>query len=181
MRLQIFAALFVMLAPALAEDAPGAPPEWFLKEIKMITADGGRWIADNAAYVSDEEKFDHYGMEWKSSFGGTIATGRLFGIADGEETVDFWEFRQYWHPGRKEAVIEQFGWGGALGIGTFWPMKNGSTKLHQVFFSADGAERKEGHIGSFPDANTHITTSYDAEGDNWIEKRSYTWKRQRAE
>jgi len=157
-------------------DSPGAAPEWFLHEIATLTAGSGRWIADNSEYQSEQEPFEAYGTEWSASFDGTTMTGRLFGIKDGKETVNFWEFRQYWHPGRGEAVLEQFGWGGAVGIGKAW--RDGeTTKSDQTFFAPDGSASRTGHISEFADSDTHVTRSFDIKDDVWTARRSYTWHR----
>lgn len=174
----ILVAIFALFSSiAVAEDAqPAAAPQWFLSEIAALAADGGRWIADNSAYKNEQEKWDAYGIEWKSSFDGTTLSGRLYAIKDGKEIGDFWEFRQYWHPGRKEGVVEQFGWGGVVGAGKVW-RDGDATKMDQVFFTADGGQSRTGHIGRFPDANTHITESFAIEGDEWKPNRKYVWKR----
>ncbi len=151
-------------------------PEWFLQEIATLTAASGRWITDNSEYKSEQEPYDAYGTEWTSSFGGTSMSGRLFGIQDGKETANFWEFRQYWHPAHGVAVLEQFGWGGTVGVGTAW-QEGATTKSDQTFFTADGRTNRTGHISEFPDQDTHVTQSFDIENNVWIARRSYTWRR----
>jgi hypothetical protein len=176
----ITVALLLFGAPnvTFAQDAnsPGAAPRWFIDEIATLTAGSGRWIADNSEYKGEQEPYEAYGTEWTASFDGTTMSGRLFGLKDGKETANFWEFRQYWHPGRREAVVEQFGWGGTVGIGTAWP-DGDQTKSDQTFFAPDGSVRRTGHISGFPDRDTHTTDSYDIEGDVWTARRSYTWHR----
>lgn len=181
MKLQLIAsalAAAAMVSTASAEDASAAAPEWFLEEIRVLTADGGRWIADNSQYRNDQETFEEYGIEWRASFEGTSMTGRLFGLRGGKEVGDFWELRQYWHPGRKEAVLEQFGWRGALGTGRIW--RDGAmTKMDQTFYWGDGSVSRDGHIAAFPDADTHDTQSFTIDGNAWMAKRRYVWKRVR--
>ena len=177
--LAIFLALAATAGQAQAQ--PGRAPQWFLDDIKQLTADGGRWIADNSAYESENEPFEAYGTQWVSGFDGDTMTGRLFGVKDGAElTFNFWEFRQYWHPGRKEAVVEQFGWGGALGAGSL--MRDGAgTVSTQTFYNADGSTTRTGHKSAFPDEDTYVTESFDIVGDEWKARRSYVWKRQPAD
>jgi len=153
-----------------------AAPEWFINDIAALTAGTGRWVTDNSAYKSDQEPFDAYVTEWKASFDGTTMSGRLFGIKDGMETGNFWEFRQYWHPERKEAVLEQFGWGGTVGIGTIW-LADSATKSDQMFYSIDGTTTRTGHVSRFSDSDSYITESFDIAGDVWTLKRRYTWRR----
>ena len=170
--------MILLAAAAWCQAAAAAPPDWFLEEIRLLTSGSGRWIADNSAYRSDEEPYDAYVTEWRASFDGTTMTGRLYGLRDGEPSVDFWEFRQYWHPGRNEAVLEQFGWGGTVGIGT--ARRDGDeTRTDQTFHTADGGTNRVGHVGRFPDDVTHVTDSFDVDAEGtWVPRRSYTWKRE---
>jgi hypothetical protein len=182
MRLVVTALLWLLAAPAFAETKPEpiAPPQWYLDDIKNLAADGGRWIADNSAYKSEQEPYEAYGVEWVSGFDGATMTGRLFGLKEGKETVNFWEFRQYWRPDKKEAVVEQFGWGGAVGIGAL--VQDGAgTKSDQTFYNADGSISRTGHRSSFPDKDTHVTDSFNIVDGKWKPHRSYTWKRQAVE
>ncbi|MEX0644969.1 MAG: hypothetical protein WD076_06650 [Parvularculaceae bacterium] len=167
---------FLAVARAAEAPPPNAPPAWFLEEIAALAANGGRWIADNSAYKSEQEPYDAYGVEWKSSFDGTTLSGRLFGLKDGKEIGDFWEFRQYWHPGRKEAVLEQFGWGGTVGAGRMW-REGDKTKTDQTFFTVDGGAARSGHLSAMPDASTQVTESFDIKDDAWTARRRYVWKR----
>lgn len=171
----IAACFFFLTFLGGAVGAQEAAPQWYLDEIATLTAGSGRWVADNARYKSDEEPFDAYVTEWRSSFGGTTMTGRLFGMQDGEETASFWEFRQYWHPERREVVVEQFGHGGSAGIGTAWH-DGQATKSQQTFYSPARPPSKTGHSSWFPDQQTHVTESFDINGDTWKPRRVYTWK-----
>lgn len=165
------------IAATVAASDTHSARDAFLEEIALLTAGSGRWIADNAEYVSEQEPYDAYGTEWQSSFGGTILSGRLFGVTDGEETGTFWEFRQYWHPGRQVVVVEQFGGASVIGIGTAW-VDDGRTHTLQTFYAGDGSTQNQiGHRSHFPDAQTHVTESYDVVDDEWILRRSYTWRR----
>lgn len=163
------------LAPA-EEPPAAAPPSWFLDEIAALATDGGRWIADNADYRSSEEPYEAYGIEWKASFDGTTLSGRLFGLRNGREVADFWEFRRYWHPSRREAVVEQFGGGGALGIGTMRREGN-EIRMDQSFFAPGGPAARRGHISHRPDPDTRVTESFDIEDGKWQPRRTYVWKR----
>lgn len=168
-------ALVLVTAMTHADDPPG-PPDWFLNEIETLTAGSGRWVTSNEQYQSDDEPYDHYVTEWRASFGGTTMTGRLYGLIDGEASPTFWEFRQYWHPGKDVAVVEQFGGGGRIGLGTAWH-KDGTTRSEQVFHAPDGSSSTVGHQSRFPDERTHVTESFDVKGSSWTPRRSYTWYR----
>ncbi|HNR78396.1 MAG TPA: hypothetical protein PKM48_14780 [Parvularculaceae bacterium] len=168
------AAATIGFGPALAQQAP---PQWYLDDIKALSAAGGRWIADNAQYKNEQEQFESYATEWRSEFDGHTMSGRLFGFKDGKETsFDFWSFRQYWHPGRNEAVVEQFGWGGALGVGPLTE-NDGGTMSDQTFYNADGSVTRVGHKSRFLDENTYLTESFDIVDGEWKPRRSYQWKR----
>ena len=175
MRSILLAAMIAFIALGTAAQDAGAP-EWFLDDIARLTAEGGRWVADNSPYKNENEPYDAYGLEWRSSFDGTTMTGRLFGLIDGEESGTFWEFRQYWHPGAKKAVLEQFGWNGVVGVGVIWP-EGEAMKTAQTFYDPDGGERRAGHINSFRDADTQISESYDIVDGEWKPRRRYVWKR----
>jgi hypothetical protein len=174
--LTISATLLLLSLSVHSDDSgpPNAAPAWFLEEIATLTHGSGRWITDNASYKNENEPYESYATEWKASFDGTSMTGRLYGIIDGKEVGEFWQFRQYWHPGRKEAIVEQFGWGGTVGIGVAWH-EDGETKSDQSFFAVDGSVNRTGHISSFPDSSTHVTASFDIVGDEWQPRRVYTW------
>lgn len=169
------AVLALTLAPTIGL---AQPPAWFLEEIGALSADGGRWIADNSAFKSPEEPFEAYGIVWVAGFDGVTMTGRLFGIREGVETPAFWEFRQYWHPGAGEARLDQFGWGGVLGTG---PMSRQGdlTVTDQIFYRPDGSSYREGHRARFSDSDTHVTESFDIVDGVWSARRKYTWKREK--
>jgi hypothetical protein len=175
-----FLALAVLSGALVPAPAAAEPPQWFLEEITSLTADGGRWVADNSGYRNENEPFEAYVVEWTSGFDGATMTGRLFGLKDGAETPAFWEFRQYWHPGRNEAVLEQFGWGGAIGAGVMTRERD-TTITDQVFYQGDGAARREAHRGEFRDSKTHVTESFDIVDGEWKPRRTYVWKLQPAE
>jgi hypothetical protein len=173
----ILAPAIVILATGFGQAAAESPPpDWYLEEIELLTSGSGRWEADNVAYKSDEEQFDAYVTEWRSSFDGLTMTGRLFGMTGGKESVTFWEFRHYWHPVQQKVVIEQFGWGGVIGVGTMW-REEAATVSDQEFSAPDGRQWRAGHRSYFPDDATHVTDSYDIADGLWTKRRSYTWKK----
>lgn len=179
--LTILAAI-AFVPPLLAADK-GAPsntpaPQWYLDDIAFLTRDGGRWITSNAVYKSESDPMDTYVIEWKAGYAGSM-TGRLYGLRGDEETGDFWQMRQYWDPGRGEAVLTQFGFGGAVGIGRAW-REDGVNKSAQIFYAPDGTVAGVGHIARNPDADTHVTESFDIIDGEWRPRRSYTWKRDRS-
>ncbi|MCB1554592.1 MAG: hypothetical protein KDJ14_12355 [Xanthomonadales bacterium] len=163
-------------AKATAEPAPA----WYLDDVRALSSGSGRWIADNAGYRSDDEPFDAYGVAWTSSFGGTTLHGRLFGLREGKEVGTFWEFRQYWDPLRGVAVLEQFGHGGTLGLGTLRPDADGSVIAEQRFARPGGTPWDSGHRSRFLTADRYETRSFDIVDGAWNAKRVYVWVRQAA-
>ena len=62
----------------------GEIPQWFLNDMESNI---GVWITDNDTYVSENEPYTQYGMEWRWGIGKTSIIGRLFGVVDGKETM----------------------------------------------------------------------------------------------
>lgn len=154
----------------------GPPPQWLLDDIAYQTRDGGRWVASNAAYQSDTEQWEAYGLEWQAGPGGASMSGRLFGIAGGKDSAPFWQFSQYWDPARDVVVVEQYGWG-SVGLGTAW--KDGEkTKMQQTFTPFEGTAREVGHIGLREGEDAYRSSSFGIEDDVWSVQRSYLWMRQ---
>lgn len=172
----VTAAVVLLALSGAAQPESAAAPGWFLNDIAVLAAGTGRWVTDNSAYMSDVEPHDTYGTEWTASFDGTTMSGRLFAVEDGVESTMFWEFRQYWHPGRGEGVLEQFGRGGKIVIGK---MSNDGhdTTIEQTSYTMDGGTRRSGHISRFLDADTYFTESFNVKGDTWTPHRKYTWRR----
>ena len=158
-------------------NAFATPPEWYMDELAFLTRDGGKWDADNSAFKSESEDFDQYIVEWRLGLDGKTMSGRLYAQIDGAPTRDFWEFRQYWHPGKKAVILEQFGNGGTYGVGQMWLEPDGSTKVDQEYFWSDGSLTRNGHVTTRPDENTHVTTSYAIVDGEWKANRTYRWKR----
>lgn len=195
MRLVIALAMLFALSPAHGEEltAPTTslalqretPPEasipapkWYLDDIAFLTRDGGRWVTSNAEYFGENEPMESYVLEWKAGYANSM-TGRLFAIVDGKETGDFWRFHQYWHAGEGKAVLEQFGFGGALGVGVIW-REDDKMKTVQTFYPPEGAPQVQGHVAYNPDADIHVTESYNIVDGEWQPNRTYTWKHQPA-
>ena len=152
---------------------PYAVPEWF----NTLNANSiGYWVADNSKYKSEQETYDAYGIEWKWGIGKSSIIGRLFGMSDRKEVGDFWQFRQYWDNEKQEAIISQFGYGAALGIGPISPTDDsGGFESIQTFSNADGNVRLEKHVTQL-EGDKQRTTSWtqNAKGE-WEEGRTYNW------
>ena len=152
------------------------PPHWLLDEIAFQTRDGGRWVASNARYRSDTERWEAYGVEWVAGPAGASMSGRLFGIADGKDSLPFWQFSQYWDPARGEVVVEQYGWS-EVGIGTAW-QEGEEIKMKQTFTSFDGKVRIVGHVSAAEGEDAYRTTSFSIDDGVWSVSRSYVWEHQ---
>lgn len=149
-------------------------PEWFLNDMESSI---GVWIADNSQFISESEPYTHYGIEWSWGLGKTSLKGRLFGLIGGKEQGDFWEFRQYWDNLKQEAVVEQFGNGGMLGIGTLYLVDENTSESIQTFSTPDGTNWLDRHV-TVSKGNEVITTSYrTGESQEWEANRTYIWKK----
>ncbi|MEM7281267.1 MAG: hypothetical protein AAF438_06540 [Pseudomonadota bacterium] len=175
----IFVSLSFVLGSTNSMAQEGAaPPKWLLREIQQVTAHGGRWVADNQEYQSENEPYEAYVTVWTANAGGYTMHGRLFGIRSGQETPDFWQYRQYWHPGERRVVLEQFGWGVTVGIGRVW-QEGDSTHSSQTFYRPGSPPRQEGHKTQYIDEDTKTTESFSIEEGQWLPQRNYTWHRDR--
>jgi hypothetical protein len=171
-------ALTLAAVPATAQESPSTPPEWFRHHMEFMTRDGGRWLTDNAAYKSEGEPFDAYGLEWTWGLGKQSLKGRLFGLKDGKEVATFWEFRVFWHPGEGQVWMYQFGGNGVVGAGTMESRGGSSTRSTQQFFQPDGSRTSVGHETEDTAEGHHVTRSFKIAADGtWKPDRTYTWKR----
>lgn len=178
---------FAVLVISAAPGAPGglvaqpsaasAPPEWFVEHNAFLSQKGGRWIADNSAYKSEDEPFDAYGLEWKPGLGDKTLTGRLFGLQDGKDIGTFWEFRVLWHPGEGRAYVHQFGSDGTYGTGTVEHAGEGKVQITQDFYGPDGTRSRLRHDSTHGPGEWVHDQSYGlAEDGTWVERRAYEWK-----
>lgn len=181
--------LFVLLAAALLWLAPFVPaaaqaqaqggiPDWFRADLAAMTRDGGRWVADNS---NPDEPWDRWVMEWTLAPDGTSMTGRLFGISDGRESEDFWQFRQFWHPAEEKAVVMQWGAGGMVGTGEMVSTGEGRGMLDQTFWTPDGRSFRVGHTWR-NSGDERVTEQYDVPpGESaWRLNHVLAWRRERA-
>ena len=152
-----------------------AIPDWFYEE---LDAHIGVWITDNAAYMSETEPIEQFGMEWKMGIGGTSIIGRLYGIKDGKEIGNYWEFREYWDPVKRQAIIQQFGYGGMIGIGPVHNLGNGNFEAFPVFMEASGNSYEQKHVNVLV-GNEMKSTSYNkTSSGGWEKDRYYVWYKQ---
>ena len=160
------------------DTANNSPPDWFLADLAAMTREGGRWIATNETR-NDQTPYDQYGLEWQLSPDGTSMTGRLFGIMDGREVGDFWQFRQFWHPQENRAYVMQWGGGGMYGVGVLTPLGASSGMLEQTLYLPDGNTFGVGHMFRFDGPNARVTEQYDIlpEIGSWRLNHTLVWHR----
>jgi len=152
-----------------------APPEVAVQWGRLV----GTWITDNGEYKNENDPNDAFGLEWTWGVGRRSLVGRLYGIVDGKETVTFWQFREFWHPGTATLVLTQFSGGGAYGEGPHTVQPDGTSEMVQTFYDpVAGTTTKVGHRSTL-DGDVHTTTSFDVDArGTWTPRRTYTWHRQ---
>jgi hypothetical protein len=164
-----------------AQEGPQTPhsalPEWWVAHVDFMTRHGGTWVAPNPANDSDPQQPDAYVMEWRAAHGGHVLIGRLYGVENGEEIAEYWTYREFWHPGERRAIIEQWGGGGTYGVGSSsWEDDRGV--LDQTFWLPDGRHWREGHRNE-ERGDTYVTRSFDIDANgSWIDSSTFTWRRQ---
>jgi hypothetical protein len=166
-----------MAADVFAADAVVEMPDWLKNDMTRLVAAGDRWITDNGAYRSVNEPADAYGLEWQWGLGNQSVTGRLFGLASGREIGTYWQFRIYWHAGRREAVALQWGVDGTVGEGTSRQTGNGDEiEMIQTFTGPDGSSSRTRHLATTTET-VHDTRSFDFADGQWKPRRNYVWHR----
>ena len=153
---------------------PGVPT-WFAEHLESRMAEGGRWIANNDAYLNDSEPIDAYGIEWQWGAGKKSLRGRMFAIAAGRETATVWELRTLWHPGERRAQVFQYGSDGTFIEGVLEPDGAGGIRLEQTVHSPDGGSSLVRHVERV-EADGACVSSASHEGPSgWVTGRTYVW------
>lgn len=174
--------LFLLIGVAAQPDASvaqdnSAIPDWFTQHMEEMTQGNGRWIADNAAYKSDAEPYDAYGLEWTWGIGQKSLTGRLFAMQDDEELGTIWKFREVWHPGEQQVYLYQYGSDGTFGVGTVHLSEGNIRQSDQTFFNPDGTTFRSGHRMEIVGDEQRAQSFNIMPDGTWQERRSYVWKR----
>lgn len=153
----------------------GQVPAWFMDELAYQL---GTWTTSNAAYSGDREPMTDYIVEWSWGEHRNALVGKLYGSINGKPTRPFWEFYQYWDPARQQAVFQQIGQDGTLGIGSIRQENSGSTVIEQQFTHPGGSAFQMGHRHIILDKNSYQGDSYriDSTGQ-WLPDRQYRWIR----
>ena len=147
-------------------------PLWYLNDIKNMD---GEWIADNSQYLSENEPFESYGIQWTPGIGNTNMTGKLYGLTESQDKVELWQLFQYWDNWNQQAVALQIGNDNYQAIGTMIPINNNTIEVIQKLTDKTGNSYTDRHLTSY-NGNSFTTISFiiDEKG-NWQTQRSYTW------
>lgn len=167
----------VLSFDTIAQESQNEIPQWLEMEWENQTQGSGTWIADNAKFKSENEPYDAYGLQWQYGIGKKSITGRLFVLKDDKDHGTVWEFRVFWNPAEKKAVIQQFGSDGTFGIGEITLTDLNKYKTEEVFTSPHGLVYSSGHLKEYLNKKSTKVTSFiiDEQG-NWNENRTYIWK-----
>ena len=149
-------------------------PEWFKDHMEYIVQGSGTWIADNSAYMNDQEKTEHYATEWEYGLGNQSIKGRLYGLINGEEVGTYWEFRTFWNPVEQKAYAYQFSGFGAVGMGEM-TYENGVTIIDQMFYYPNGTTQGSGHKSKDFSGYQEITSFTITKEGVWEKNRFYKW------
>lgn len=162
---------------ATQQQSTVAPPAWWTAHVDFMTRGGGAWLAPNPAGESDPNAPDMFGMEWRAVNDGRGLVGRLYGVEAGRETVEFWTYREFWHPGERRILLQQWGGPGVYGVGETTSSAPNRGAVDQTFWLPDGRAWREGHRTE-EEGDVYVTESYDitAAGD-WQLSNSTTWRR----
>ncbi len=148
-------------------------PDWFLQEMQN---DIGTWIADNADYKNEQERYETYQLTWDWSIKGQCLKGTLYGVHQGKKSPVFWEFRKFWDSQEGKPTVLQMGLNGTYGVGHTQKINEKETRLSQVFHAPNGLQYQEGHITTTQSDTLYIGTSYSiSPDDQWEQRRTYTW------
>ena len=180
MRTLLFLCLAGLCAatPAPADDAPpAAPPEWFRAHLAYLTAGDGAWVTDNAAYRSADEPADAYEVTYVWGAGKQTAVGAMRAITGGKRSGVIWDYRVFWDPGARKAVIEQWGFHGVYGTGETSFVSGTQVRSEQTFFAPDGVGNRSAHDWIVDGPQQHTTRTFTFEDGAWQPGRTYVWKR----
>lgn len=173
------AALMACSTPSAAQQTPAhTMPDWWIEHVDFMSRNGGTWIAPNPANETDPSQPDAFGLEWRAAYDNHVLVGRLYGVEAGQETGEFWTYREFWHPGERRAILQQWGFSGVYGVGETGAATR-HEQLEQTFWLPDGRSWRDGHR-VVEDGDTYITHQFEIDEQGvWTPNGSYTWRRQR--
>jgi hypothetical protein len=163
---------------ANAADPPtAAPPQWFGEHLAYLTDRGGVWTADNAAFRSDDEPAEAYELTWVWGAGKKTAAGTMRALTGDKRSGVIWDFRVFWDPGARKAVIQQHGFGGAYGVGETKHVDEKTLRSEQTFYGPDGSTSRSAHDWIVDGPDVHTTNTFSFADGAWKPGRTYVWKR----
>ncbi len=152
-----------------------AIPPNLLKSWEILTGNSGIWTTDNSKYKSQNEPYDQYQLHWKFDEGKNSLTGKLYGIQEGKEKVEFWHFNTFWDAVKGKAIVFQISPNGSFGLAESEMLSDSLEQSLGVFHYSNGQSESSKHQ-SITKPAAHSTTSFvmDKEG-NWVPNRTYKW------
>lgn len=158
------------------ESKSAEAPEWFAERMAWLTRGSGRWTTP----APEGTPFATYQISWSYGVGGASVVGRLMGIAKDSSETTFWEFRLFWHPGDRRAIVQQFGKDGTFGSGSLVLGEvPGKSVLVQAFVSPNGRRVETRHETTRIDDDTERSVVTDVVDGKESPPREWTWKRAR--
>lgn len=176
--MRVLAALiFIWFGGQAVAQETQALPEWWQEHVEFMTRDGGTWVTPNPDVTEESWSPDHYGMEWQASNNGTMLRGRLYGLRDGEIVGEYWTFAEFWHPGERTVVIEQWNSFGGYGVGETRSLGENQGEVEQTFFTVNGQSRRNGHR-TVEDGDRYLTQTFAIDEDgSWTHTGGFDWNR----
>lgn len=158
-----------------AESKQAAIPTQLMENWKILTSNSGIWTTDNSKYKSQNEPYNQYQLQWKFDEGKNSLTGKLYGIQEGKEKVEFWHFNTFWDAVKRKAIVFQISPNGSYGVAESEMLSDSIEQSLGVFHYSNGQSESSKHQ-SITKPTEHITTSFtmDASG-NWLTNRTYKW------
>lgn len=180
MRVRVLAVLLLgvgaMARVSHAQEGAG-PPEWFRQHLAYLAAGDGTWLADNSGFKSDDEPYESYEVVYAWGAGRQTASGAMRAYRNGKRTGVIWEYRVFWDPSTRRVVLQQWGFGGAYGVGETRQVDERTLRTEQVFHGPDGSGSRGAHDWIMDGPLQHTTRSFDFENGAWKPTRTYVWKR----
>ncbi|MGE0178354.1 MAG: hypothetical protein AB7O91_00865 [Sphingomonas sp.] len=153
-------------------------PEWWLAHVDFISRDGGTWRAPNPAGANDPNVPDAFGMEWRMANDRHVLIGRLYTI-EGDRETEMWNFREFYHPGERRVIIEQWGGPGVYGRGETTAPAANRGQVEMTLWLPDGRDWREGHRNE-ENGDEYVTAAFDIGADGqWTPSGRYVWTRVR--
>lgn len=163
--------------PSFAQAPAETMPAWWTEHVAFMSANGGTWLAPNPPGERDPNIPDAFGMEWRSVNEGHGLIGRLYGVEAGREASEYWTFREFYHPGERRIILEQWGGPGVYGVGETTAPAPNRGQVEQTFWLPDGRSWREGHRTE-ENGDEYLTQAFDIGADGqWILSNSTAWRR----